>query len=50
MEEIKNKVAQSKLITIDLEDYYPQGNRIVFDIKNWLFEGVILKEKDLKFF
>lgn len=48
MEEIKNKVAQSKLITIDLEDYYPQGNRIVFDIKNWLFEDVILKEKDFR--
>lgn len=50
MKEIVNKVAQSKLVTIDLEDYYPQGNRIVFDIKDWLFEEIILKEKDFRFF
>lgn len=49
MKEIVNKVAQSKLVTIDLEDYYPQGNRIVFDIKDWLFEEIILKEKDFRF-
>ena len=48
MKEIINKVANSKLITIDLEDYYPQGKRIVFDIKNWLFEEIILKEKDFR--
>ena len=50
MKEIKNRVAQSKLITIDLEDYYPLGNRIVFDIKNWLFEELILKENDFREF
>ena len=50
MKEIVNKVAQSKLVTIDLEDYYPQGKRIVFDIKDWLFEEIILKEKDFRFF
>lgn len=46
--EIINKVANSKLITIDLEDYSPQGKRIVFDIKEWLFEEIILKEKDFR--
>lgn len=50
MKEIVNKVAQSKLVTIDLEDYYPQGKRIVFDIKDWLFEEIILKEKDFRSF
>ena len=50
MKEIVNKVAQSKLVTIDLEDYYPQGNRVVFDIKDWLFEEIILKEKDFRSF
>jgi hypothetical protein len=31
-----------------LEDYYPLGDRIIFDIKEWLFEGIILKEKDFR--
>ena len=48
METIKNKVANSALVTIDLEDYYPSGKRVVFDIKDWLFEGIILKEKDFR--
>ena len=47
-EEIINRVANSKLITIDLEDFYPSGNRVVFDIKDWLFEEIILKEKDFR--
>lgn len=46
--EIINRVANSKLITIDLEDFYPQGERIVFDIKDWLYEGLILREKDFR--
>ena len=44
MDEITNKVTNSKLMTIDLEDYYPQGERILFDIKPWLFQELILKE------
>lgn len=48
-EEIINRVANNKnLITFDLEDYYPEGKRIVFDIKDWLFEGLILKEKEFR--
>ncbi|WP_272150672.1 DUF2480 family protein [Tenacibaculum aiptasiae] len=47
-EEIINRVANSKLITIDLEDFYPQGRRVVFDIKDWLYEGLILREKDFR--
>ncbi|WP_378186109.1 DUF2480 family protein [Aquimarina sp. W85] len=48
-EEIINRVAQNqKLITFDLEQYYPEGERILFDIKNWLFEELILKEKDFR--
>ncbi len=48
MEEIINRVANSKLITINLEDFYPEGNRVVFDIKDWLFQEVVLKEKDFR--
>jgi hypothetical protein len=47
-EEIINKVAQSGLITIDLEEYYEHGERILIDIKEQLFQGVILREKDFR--
>jgi len=46
--EIINRVANSKLITLDLEDYYPAGKRVVLDISAWLFEGFILKEIDFR--
>ena len=48
MEDIVNRVANSSLITIDLEDYYPAGERTVLDIKDWLYEGLILKEKEFR--
>jgi len=48
--EIINKVAQSGLITFNLEDLYPQGERVLFDIKNNLFEELILREKDFREF
>jgi len=46
--EIVNRVATSQLITIDLEDFYPKGERIVLDIKNWLYHELILKETDFR--
>ncbi|WP_179333833.1 DUF2480 family protein [Winogradskyella costae] len=49
-EEIINRVASSKLRVIDLEDYYPNGNRVLFDIKDWLMEGLVLREKDFRAF
>ncbi len=45
---IKNKVAESGLVSIDLKDFYPQGERVVIDMKDHLFEGLILKEKDFR--
>jgi hypothetical protein len=47
-EEIVNRVAQSKLKVIDLEELYPKGIRVVIDLKDWLFEGLVLKEKDFR--
>ena len=41
-DEIINRVANSKLKVIDLEDYYPAGNRSVIDISQWLMEGIVL--------
>lgn len=47
-DEIVNRVSQSKLITLDLEDHYPEGQRIFLDISVWLFEGFILREKEFR--
>ena len=49
-EEIVNKVAQSGIVTIDLEEFYPEGKRVLFDIKPLLFQELILKEKDFREF
>lgn len=48
MEEIINKVANSKLEVFDLEDYYIEGIRTKIDISQWLYEGYILKEADFR--
>ncbi|WP_149273945.1 DUF2480 family protein [Pareuzebyella sediminis] len=45
---ILNRVAQSKLITFNLEDYYPKGERIAIDISGWLYDGLILREKEFR--
>lgn len=47
-EEIINRVANSKLVTVDLEEFYPAGQRVLFDIKDWLLEGFVLREKDFR--
>lgn len=49
MDEIVNKVANSKLMVFDLEDYYPEDNHVVtLDISQWLFGGFILKETEFR--
>lgn len=48
--EIVNKVANSGLITLNLEDYYQEGERYFFDLKACLFEELMLKEKDFRDF
>lgn len=47
---IINKVANSALITFDLENYYPQGERVIYDIKTNLYQGLILREKEFRDF
>jgi hypothetical protein len=46
--ELINKVAQSGLITINLETYLPDQVIVAFDLKDHLFQGLILKEKDFR--
>lgn len=48
--EITNKVAQSGLISFDLSNYYHKGERVVYDIKDNLFQGLMLREKDFREF
>lgn len=48
--EIVNRVASSSLITFDLEEHYQTGERVVIDLKEQLFQGLILREKDLRDF
>lgn len=48
--EILNKIANSGLITIDLEDLYPKGERVSYDIAQNLWQGLALKEKDFREF
>lgn len=43
-----NKVAESGIITLNLEEFYPKEETIVFDMKEYLFMGLILKEKDFR--
>jgi hypothetical protein len=43
-----NRVANSRIITIDLEQLYPEGEIVPFDLKGYLFMELILKEKDFR--
>lgn len=49
-ENIINKVAQSGLLSLDLADFYPSGERMLYDIKDNLFQGLMLREKDFREF
>ena len=49
-ENIVNKVAQSGLVTLDPASFYPQGERVVYDIKDNLYMELILREKDFRDF
>jgi Protein of unknown function (DUF2480) len=50
MDEIVNKVAKSGLVTFDFEEHYPEGTRMSLDIKDQLWMGMALKEKDFRDF
>lgn len=49
-EEIVNRVANSGLITLNLEEFSPEGQRIEFDIKSNLWQGIALKEQEFRAF
>ena len=43
-----NRVAASGIVTINLEDFFPKEQLLLFDLKNYLFMELILKEKDFR--
>ncbi len=43
-----NRVANSGLITLNLEEFFPQQEVALFDLKDYLFMELILKEKDFR--
>jgi len=47
-EQFVNKVAESGIVTLNLEDYFPKEAVTTFDMKDYLFMGLILKEKDFR--
>ena len=49
-QEIVNRVAVSGIVSLDLEELYHPGERILYDIKDNLWQGMILKEKDFREF
>ena len=47
-DEIVNRVSESKLITFDLEDYYPKGKRVVLILKTGFMKVLSLREKEFR--
>jgi hypothetical protein len=49
-DQIINKVASSNLVTFNLEEYHQPGERVLLDIRDQLYQGLILREKDFRDF
>ncbi len=45
---IENRVEKSGMITLDLVDLIPPGNQYIIDLKDFMHEGLILREKDFR--
>jgi Protein of unknown function (DUF2480) len=50
METIVNRVALSPLVVLDLEEILPKNEKVIYDLKENLFQELILKEKDFRTF
>lgn len=48
MSEIVNRVTSSPIISLNMEEFYPQEERLVFDIRPFLYQDLVLKEKDFR--
>ena len=48
MSEIVNRVSQSSIVSIDLEEIYPKEERVIFDLTPFLFQEFVLREKEFR--
>lgn len=48
MSEIVNRVASSPILSLNMEEFYPQEERVIFDLKGFLFQELILREKEFR--
>lgn len=48
MSEIVNRVASSPILSLNMEEFYPQEERVEFDLKPFLFQGLILREREFR--
>lgn len=48
MSEIVNRVSSSSIISLNLEEIYPKEERVIFDLKSFLWQELILKEQDFR--
>ncbi len=48
MSELINRVAASPIVSINLEEFYPQEVRVLFDLKPFLFQELVLREKEFR--
>ena len=46
--EIKNKITEAGLITIDLLDFLSNRKHVGIDLRGWLIDDLIIKEVDFK--
>ncbi|NHE59489.1 DUF2480 family protein [Cyclobacterium plantarum] len=46
--DIVNRVANSPIVTIDLENFYQKGERVQFDLAPFLYQGLVVKELDFR--
>jgi hypothetical protein len=48
MSELINRVAASAIVSLNMEEFYPQEERVQFDLADFLFQGLVLREKEFR--
>ena len=48
MSELINRVAASAIVSLNMEDFYPLEERVQFDLAEYLFQGLVLREKEFR--
>lgn len=48
MSELINRVAASAIVSLNMEEFYPQEERVQFDLADYLFQGLVLREKEFR--